>query len=179
MRLEEEREGASFLRQTLTRMSTRKVETDDSVWLTQSEKDQLLDDMDDESKALQILLATPWAVLAILNERAPPEPARRSAVDRNSDGAPLTGLSEKAKMLVREVVGPLAIDDVRHKVEEVRSKQFRFELATLWKALDVTLADSTIPVMRLRTELLGNGLKMCYTSQPSHRFGDRGWYTGD
>ena len=40
-----------------------------------------------------------------LNERAPPEPARRSAVDRNSDGAPLTGLSEKAKMLVREVTG--------------------------------------------------------------------------
>ena len=57
------------------------------------------------SQALQILLATPWAVLAILNERAPPEPARRSAVDRNSDGAPLTGLSEKAKMLVREVTG--------------------------------------------------------------------------
>ena len=50
VRLEKELEGASFLRRTLTRMSTRKVETDDSVWLTQSEKDQLLDDMDDESK---------------------------------------------------------------------------------------------------------------------------------
>eukprot|EP00929_Paragymnodinium_shiwhaense_P071376 TRINITY_DN36299_c0_g1_i1.p1 TRINITY_DN36299_c0_g1~~TRINITY_DN36299_c0_g1_i1.p1 ORF type:complete len:2567 (+),score=549.68 TRINITY_DN36299_c0_g1_i1:191-7891(+) len=62
--------------------------------------------------------------------------------------------------------GENIIEVAARKVEQVRRKQFRLNLGIEWEAIDMTLADSIVPVMRLRIELMKPGLVMYQQSIP-------------
>ncbi|CAK0793463.1 unnamed protein product, partial [Prorocentrum cordatum] len=70
------------------------------------------------------------------------------------------GSMREVKKVALEVFGEEGqevLDSYTRRIEEVRSKQFRLQLGVSVGALDVTLSDSIVPVMRLRVQMLPPG----------------------
>lgn len=131
-------------------------------------------------QAIQILLATPSAMLMILypqdssSSSSVPAAAASAAlppVSGDAGASPTPELSRKTSLLTQaqEVLGSDGdniIQAAARKVEQVRRKQFRLNMSLQWRALGVTLADSIVPVMRLRMELMPPGLVLYQQSIP-------------
>eukprot|EP00928_Gymnodinium_smaydae_P033092 TRINITY_DN23802_c0_g1_i1.p1 TRINITY_DN23802_c0_g1~~TRINITY_DN23802_c0_g1_i1.p1 ORF type:complete len:2579 (+),score=671.41 TRINITY_DN23802_c0_g1_i1:541-7737(+) len=92
-------------------------------------------------------------------------------------GADTRTMAERAKSLAQQVIpekllrkdgasGEDVIQVAVRKVEQVRKKQFRLNLEVQWEALEVTLSDSVLPVLRLRMELMHPGFVWYQQSIP-------------
>jgi hypothetical protein len=110
-------------------------------------------------QALYILLGTPGALAAFFSETKTP-PATTATPS-------FTG--QRASEILREVLGQetRAIEAVARKFDEQREKQCRFYFHLQLDALNITLADSIVPVMRIHIEMLPPGIVLYKQSVPS------------
>jgi len=79
-------------------------------------------------------------------------------------------LAIRLKRLASEVGGEgggETIEAARQRVEKVRQKQFRCNFSLGLRDGEVTLADSILPVLRLRTEFAEPGLRLTWQSVPA------------
>ncbi|CAK9022321.1 unnamed protein product [Durusdinium trenchii] len=126
-------------------------------------------------QALQILLATPTGLMNVMTVKEP-ETSRSSrrqtfgrwasqvfAAKSDADDELLmqpskSEVAERRRSSLEDVLGrPQAatslVEDVTKQMEQVRSKQFIFNLSVMLAAVDMVLADSIVPVLRWRGEL--------------------------
>eukprot|EP00930_Biecheleria_cincta_P034350 TRINITY_DN23752_c0_g1_i1.p1 TRINITY_DN23752_c0_g1~~TRINITY_DN23752_c0_g1_i1.p1 ORF type:complete len:2456 (+),score=487.41 TRINITY_DN23752_c0_g1_i1:313-7368(+) len=80
-------------------------------------------------------------------------------------------LIRKASDLANHMMGPektqSLVEAARERVEKVRSKQFILNLSMMFDAIDIILADSIVPIMRWRAELMPPGLVMYKQREPN------------
>jgi len=142
-------------------------------------------------QALQILLSTPFSIANIMYEQErqtdqhkkeqnvesalarPSIPTATGTLSSTNPDLPDTEsvpLTRRASILASQVLGKkgtAALEEAKRRVEQVRSRNFVVNLAMQFDALDITLADSIIPVMRFRFELAPPGLVMYRQSIPN------------
>lgn len=145
-------------------------------------------------QALQILISTPGAMASIMNpkivDETKPSQPQQSAQDQSrafskespkpftnpayeyEDGGQMerTSTIDRAAHFAQEVLGKdgtSMIDSVARKVEEVRRAQFRMNLSVELNEINVTFADSIVPVLRFRAEFPPPGFVMVQQTMPS------------